>query len=90
MLCRAAGVPLLPQENAGGGALGSMLAVNLGLKVLEMSSCRLGPAACLLIADGLRVRGAPAESAPACCRAVALALDRAGAGAVARADAGRT
>lgn len=36
--------------------MGAMLATNVGLVVLEMRSCRLGPAACLLIADGLKVR----------------------------------
>ena len=51
------------QENEGGGALGTMLAGNLGLRVLEMSSCRLGPAACLLIADGLKVGEQPSGTA---------------------------
>lgn len=36
--------------------MGEMLAINIGLTHLDMSHCRLGAAACLLIAEGLKVR----------------------------------
>lgn len=39
---------------AGGGALGEVLGLNLGLRHLDMTSCRVGPDACLLIANGLK------------------------------------
>lgn len=33
-----------------------VLLLNMGLRRLDMSSCRIGPDACLLIANGLKVR----------------------------------
>eukprot|EP00775_Hariotina_reticulata_P006370 gene6370-6602_t len=41
-------------ESGGGGAIGNMLAANMGLKHLDLSHCRLGPEACLLMAEGLK------------------------------------
>lgn len=35
--------------------MGEMLGVNMGLKKLDVGHCRLGPEACLLLADGLKV-----------------------------------
>jgi hypothetical protein len=43
-------------ENQGGGALGEMLATNMGLRKLDLSHARLGSEACLLLAEGLKVR----------------------------------
>jgi hypothetical protein len=41
---------------AGGGcALGEMLGLNMGLRVLDCSHCRLRAAACLLIGEGIKV-----------------------------------
>jgi hypothetical protein len=42
-------------EAAGGAAMGEMLALNMGLKHLDLSHCRLGPEACLLLGEGLKV-----------------------------------
>jgi hypothetical protein len=36
--------------------MGEMLALNMGLKHLDLSHCRLGPEACLLLGEGLKVR----------------------------------
>eukprot|EP00878_Enallax_costatus_P018517 GHUV01019493.1.p1 GENE.GHUV01019493.1~~GHUV01019493.1.p1 ORF type:complete len:602 (+),score=224.84 GHUV01019493.1:1356-3161(+) len=55
-------------EAAGGAALGEMLALNMGLKVLDLSHCRLGPEACLLLGEGLKVG----------CMCLAAADDRCG------------
>jgi Ran GTPase-activating protein (RanGAP) involved in mRNA processing and transport len=43
-------------EAGGGAAMGEMLALNMGLKHLDLSHCRLGPEACLLLGEGLKVR----------------------------------
>jgi hypothetical protein len=43
-------------EAGGGTAMGEMLALNMGLKQLDLSHCRLGPEACLLLGEGLKVR----------------------------------
>ena len=45
-------------ESSGGGAFGDALALNVGLRRLDLSNCRLGPDACLMLANGLRVRNA--------------------------------
>jgi hypothetical protein len=42
-------------EAGGGAAMGEMLALNMGLKHLDLSHCRLGPEACLLLGEGLKV-----------------------------------
>lgn len=44
-------------EAAGGAAMGDMLALNMGLKHLDLSHCRLGPEACLLLGEGIKVCG---------------------------------
>lgn len=43
-------------ESKGVVYLGEMLQVNLGLKYLDLSSTRVGPDACLVLAEGIKVQ----------------------------------